>query len=116
MQTWVCSIIWAAQPRFQRFVGRLCGHRWHTVVCGAWRGAADSAHCLSFAAAANFGAYELNCRFVSGDYGGLRTCQNDIVRVNSQVQGILSILVIGAATDYSLLYICALPRRIVGIC
>ena len=31
--------------------------------------------------------------------------KNDIVQVNGQVQGILSILVIGAATDYSLLYI-----------
>lgn len=31
--------------------------------------------------------------------------QNDIVQLNGQVQGILFILVIGAATDYSLLYI-----------
>ena len=31
--------------------------------------------------------------------------KNNVVQVNGQVQGILSILVIGAATDYSLLYI-----------
>jgi RND superfamily putative drug exporter len=30
---------------------------------------------------------------------------NDIIRINGQVQGILFILVIGAATDYSLLYV-----------
>ena len=32
-----------------------------------------------------------------------------IVQLNGQVQGILFILVIGAATDYSLLYVVALP-------
>ena len=38
----------------------------------------------------------------------------DIVQLNGQVQGILSILVIGAATDYSLLYIARYREELTG--